>query len=194
MVGPQWARVGRRPTAWVEGRTLNCRKALKALPETLDGGGSAELRAAVEEHVAACPACRREHDALRRSWELLDAVQAPPASERFSAAVMSRVRAGSAAPQPAAAGPVHRRWWPAPAMVMGLVALLAVSALLTHPRQTPGPGPAPSAPAAAPSALARALTDDEIIRDLDVYEQLDLLDNLSLLADLDVLEDSEVEL
>lgn len=174
---------------------MNCQRVEKALPELLDGGGSETLRAAVAEHLAGCPACRCEREALIRSWELIDAVRVPPASQGFTAAVMARVRAAhvpGAATDPMAEASPARPWWPASAAVIGLVTLLAVSALLTRPPQTPMPEL--GLPTVAPPAQVRTLTDDEIIRDLDVYEHIDLLDNLALLADLDVLEDSDVEL
>ncbi len=181
----------------LEGHLLNCRRALKALPEILDDGGSDALRAAVEEHLHGCPACRREREALSRSWELLDAVRAPAAGPQFTAAVMTRVRASDtrgALPRRATAGPGIRSWWLAPAGAMALVALLVVSALVTWTHRPPGRPPTPAVVAALPSEPGRMPTDEDIIRDLDVYEQLDVLDNLWLLADLEVLEDSEVEL
>lgn len=174
---------------------MNCRRAVRALPEILEGGGSEALRAAVEQHLDGCPACRREREALTRSWELIDAVRVPPAGQEFTAAVMARVRTGHVPGAPtdrAVEASLTRRWWPAPAAVMGLVALLAVTALLTRPPQAPTPES--ELPTVAPPAQVRTLTDDDIIRDLDVYEHIDLLDNLALLADLDVLEDSEVDL
>src|SRR5262245_7783395 len=57
---------------------MNCSQARDRLPGLLYGDLPAAEAAAVEDHLAGCPACRNEHAALRGVRRALDALPAPP--------------------------------------------------------------------------------------------------------------------
>jgi predicted anti-sigma-YlaC factor YlaD len=76
---------------------MDCEEAKRLLEEGQDGLLETPESRRLEEHLAACPACRRERDALAAlDAALADAlpVQAPP---YLAAAVMRKVRAESGA-------------------------------------------------------------------------------------------------
>lgn len=50
----------------------------------------------VLHHLAQCPSCAKEHEALAATWAMLDAWSAPAPASGFTAGVMARVRAEAA--------------------------------------------------------------------------------------------------
>jgi anti-sigma factor RsiW len=52
-------------------KTLDCRDVLENLSTYIDGDGAAELREALEEHVAHCRRCRVIVDTTRRTLNMV---------------------------------------------------------------------------------------------------------------------------
>lgn len=70
-----------------------CKKYKEDMHRALDGELGPEGRARFEEHLAACPACRREYRALTRAVAAFEAAPRLEPSPTFAAGVMRRVRA-----------------------------------------------------------------------------------------------------
>lgn len=67
---------------------LSCKRNLSAY---IDGALSPWFKAAVDAHLAACPDCRAEYDALRAVMDALAALEAPEPRRGLDAAVMDRI-------------------------------------------------------------------------------------------------------
>ena len=52
-------------------KTLHCKDVLENLSDYVDGEGSAELREALEEHIAHCRRCRVIVDTTRRTLKIV---------------------------------------------------------------------------------------------------------------------------
>ncbi len=72
---------------------LRCGQAQAMLSRDLDGRLSPEEATALQAHIGACEACRREADALRGAWSLLAADLDSPAPSDLRTRVLARVRA-----------------------------------------------------------------------------------------------------
>jgi anti-sigma factor RsiW len=168
----------------------DCENVRPLLIPFLDGEVTPRTRLAIEKHLAACPACRNERDALARSWDALGLYEPPKVGEGFTASVMARVREGGADPAPAQAGTGPgrpRRWLRRLAWAAAACLAVGIGVGLHATRRAPDPGPDGREPPDA-KVVARTVTEEELIRNLDVYENLDLLQNLELFSDLDVVE------
>ena len=100
---------------------MNCPQARDLLPLLLYGDLAAGDAAAVEAHLAACAACRRERDALNQVRRALDAAPATPAEvdlpRLYRAAAQAQER--------------HSRRWRRAALALGaLAAALVLVAVL----------------------------------------------------------------
>jgi hypothetical protein len=93
---------------------MNCNDARAALPLLIYGEASPQEQAALKEHLAGCPACRREQQALTEVQSLLDAAPAPEV-----AVDLPRLYQTLAARQ---ARPLRR--WRRAALLLGAVAAL----------------------------------------------------------------------
>ncbi|MEW6358656.1 MAG: hypothetical protein AB1696_20140 [Planctomycetota bacterium] len=129
-----------------------------------------------------------EKERLDRMWDLLDSYQTPRVSDDFTWSVLRRIRVQQAPTRMEENASDTPRWRVAWRFVAGLAASLLVALTLgilwrhsleREARRTVSP---------PPDEAARPLTDDDIIRNLEIYENIDLLQNLDLLADLEVVE------
>lgn len=84
--------------------------------------GSDLATSAIEEHLAACPACAAEIASLRQTMELLDEWETPEPSQYFSARLRARMRDEQAT---RTAG--WLAWLRRPAIVTAAAALMAVA-------------------------------------------------------------------
>jgi hypothetical protein len=125
------------------------------------------LREAVEEplspesaaHLTACPRCRGEVEALRRTLEELRAVDVPEPSPLFWDHLSARVREAIAQEPPRDAGPgmwarlrsPQGRGWLRPALAVVTVLIVAV-AVDRSVRRAPGGLPAPTSASATRTA------------------------------------------
>jgi hypothetical protein len=117
---------------------------------------------------------------------MLDAYEPPEVRDDFTSSLMRRIRAEEAdaraeKPMPIRLVPVHGRWRLAAAVAACLAVVLAVGLLWDRPPDT---GRRPSDGDVAMASI----TDEEIIRELDLFENAEMLADLDLFADLDVIE------
>ncbi len=75
----------------------------------LNGLLSERERARFEAHLAACPGCRREVDALRNTAAAVAGLTPPSVPEAWTAAAKDRLRAKQPSPAAAPAGPAPAR-------------------------------------------------------------------------------------
>ena len=76
----------------------------------LNGALSEEEKALFEEHLAACPACRREIDELRKTAAVVAGLTPPAVPAAWTAAAKDRLRAKAlAAAVPSSPAPARRR-------------------------------------------------------------------------------------
>ena len=151
---------------------MNCGHMQEHLIAYLDGKAAPAARREVEEHLAACPACRERAEQFRALWGALDEVPALSPSPSFDAAVRRRVAA-----EPHRAG----LWaWltPSPRLALAATALVVFSVWLSSQR----PGPQPIASAAPQSIEA----EFSMIQDLPVLEDYDVVASFDALAELPV--------
>jgi anti-sigma factor RsiW len=73
-----------------------CNKYREEMHRVLDGELDSEERSGLDEHLAACPACRRDYEALKRAVAAFEAAPRLEPSPAFAAGVMRRVRAAEA--------------------------------------------------------------------------------------------------
>jgi anti-sigma factor RsiW len=73
-----------------------CKKYEEEMHRALDDELGPEERARLEEHLAACPACRRDYAALERAVAAFEAAPRLEPSPTFAVGVMRRVRAAKA--------------------------------------------------------------------------------------------------
>ena len=80
---------------------ITCPQCREELAEYALGHSSAEISAAMDEHLAACPVCRHELAALEATWSALPMAlpPSPPSADLFDR-IVAKIDAG-AAPRPA---------------------------------------------------------------------------------------------
>lgn len=149
---------------------MKCHKVIRLLVPLVEGELSGRLKEEAEAHLEICAACRKERDALSRSWQMLDSYAAPKAHDDFVPSLMKRIHAEDAdiikvtykLPRFALRGLV-------PALASVVIAVLMYALFLQKPMQ-------------------EKIGDREIVQNLDVLENVDLLRNVRLLSELDVVE------
>jgi anti-sigma factor RsiW len=138
----------------------------------LDGKAAPAARRQVEEHLAACPACRERAEQFSALWRTLDEVPGLSPSPSFDAAVRQRV----------AAEPHRAGWWswvtPSPRLAVAATVLVVFSVWLSS--QRPGPQPLVSP---APQSIEAEFS---MIQDLPVLEDYDVVASFDALGELPV--------
>ena len=72
--------------------SMNCGQVRRLLPPSLDDELSGRVREQVTSHLASCPTCRAELEALKADMGLLEQVSAPEGSPFLVTRVMAEVR------------------------------------------------------------------------------------------------------
>ncbi|TET32480.1 MAG: hypothetical protein E3J72_19650 [Planctomycetota bacterium] len=162
---------------------MNCRKAQKVLTDAI--GKGATLDPKVEEHLEDCPYCRLEKARLEEMWGLLDSYNTPKASAGFTSSLMAGIRSEQPAPEPIHTGSGLKRWRMVSALAASLVIAVILCVLWVKPlfkqdvvRVEPQDA----------GQTAQAISDEDIIKDLEVFENIDMLQNMALLSEYDVIE------
>jgi len=78
---------------------MNCRQAKRLLPPYLDKELSGRVRDEIDVHLASCPACRAELEALKADMGLLEQFGAPEVSPYLATRVMADIRQKRPAPR-----------------------------------------------------------------------------------------------
>jgi anti-sigma factor RsiW len=148
---------------------MRCSDMEARLVEYLDGRARPAGRHAVEQHLAACAACRARAEQFRDIWEALDDLPAISPSASFDAALRQRF----------AAEPVRQGFWswlPSPRFALAVAALVVFSIWISSMPRTPNNQTA--------SNQAAVDADFRMIRDLPVLENYDVLSKFDALSEL----------
>jgi anti-sigma factor RsiW len=148
---------------------MKCEDVSKELIAYLDRRASSAERVMVEEHLAACAACRARAEDFRKLWNVLDEVPMHEPSLGFDARLRQRIAAE--------ARPNWFTWLvPQPRLALSMALLVALSIWIARlPRDNSG------------SLGASAATEDEqfqMIKDLGVLENYDVLTKSDVLSEL----------
>jgi predicted anti-sigma-YlaC factor YlaD len=81
----------------VSNKTMNCRQVKRLLPPSLDEELSGRVRDNVTTHLASCPACRSELEALKADIGLLELAGAPEVTPFLATRVLAEIRQRKAA-------------------------------------------------------------------------------------------------
>jgi anti-sigma factor RsiW len=183
---------------------MRCQRAQKWMTAAVDGELAPRRRRALDAHLAACAACRRELAVTERMLAALEGLPMEAAvSPRLEQATLRRVRLAAA--DEAERGPASRwtRWLPLPAFALATAAVLVLAfGIVRRTGQVPGapavrPVPtavAKSEPPAPPSALrpppriakggpppaeppAKLAEAPDLFMDMPIIRNLDKLEN-----------------
>lgn len=153
------------------------------LVEYLDGRSTPSARHAVEEHLAACAACRRRAEEFRLVWSALDDLPEVAPSPSFDAMLRERIAAESA----------RRSFWswlPSPRLAFAVTALVVMGVWLSAmPRMTNRTLTVSElhvAPPPAPAVVQAPAGDSDfgMIRDLPELENYDVISKFDALSEL----------
>ncbi len=147
---------------------MKCEDVSKELIPYLDRRASSADRHEVEEHLAACVACRTRAEELRALWSVLDEVPIVEPSLGFDTRMRARI-----AEEPR---PRWFRWFvPQPRLALSMVLLLAVSVWIARLPQDN-------------SGLAGTTQSEheqfQVIKNLDVLENYDVLSKFDALDEV----------
>lgn len=159
---------------------MDCTDAHHLLPRHMDGELDEAERRRMEAHLDSCAACRREAEALTKSWEMLGELDEIEPNPFYVSRFFARV--AEQTPRPAKlAGFLEsllapRRLIPLLAAA-GLVIFITISAhQILHRTDT----------AVAENQLFEA--DPEMVESIEVAENFDLINELDFLSDLELIQ------
>ena len=151
---------------------MNCERIETQLIAYLDGRASVRERREVDQHLAACAACRARVEEFRGVWKVLEETPAPEPSAWFDAKMRQRI----AAEPPPGVWSRALAWLPQPRLALASLALIAVgfwAAAVTRPQL---PAPAATNPV--------AMSEDQNFR---MIKNMQVLENYEELKDLNAL-------
>ena len=126
---------------------MRCQRAQKWMTAAVDGELSPRRRRALDGHLAACAACRRELAVTERMLTALEGLPMEAAvSARLEQATLRRVRLAAADEAERAPASRWTRWLPLPAFALATAAVLVLAIGIV--RRT---GEVPGAPAVRPA-------------------------------------------
>ncbi len=126
---------------------MRCQRARKWMTAAVDGELSPRRRRALDGHLAACAACRRELAVTERMLAALEGLPMEAAvSPRLEQATLRRVRLAAADEAERAPASRWTRWLPLPAFALATAAVLVLAIGIV--RRT---GEVPGAPAVRPA-------------------------------------------
>lgn len=160
---------------------MTCEPYRNQLLEYVDGNVTGGARAEIEAHLAHCPGCRQEVQALRDTLALVARMPAPEPPETFWQQYLRELRQQIA---PAPRLPRLRDWFtipllrPVPALAVGIALVFAV--VLAWQRSPEGP-PLPELTSLSVTQQLALSQDLDILRDMDLLEDIDLLEDWELI-------------
>lgn len=165
------------------GKDMNCTAIESVLIEYLDGRARPAERHAVEEHLAACAACRSRVEGFNAVWSALDDLPEVSPSAAFDASLRTRI-AAEPAPRRLWNWSAASAWLPSPRFAFAVTALVVLSVWLSStPRVSKNPAVA-SQPSASELAPVASESDFGMIRDLSVLENYDVVSKFDALSEL----------
>lgn len=183
---------------------MQCEQVKKTLVPFSDGQIQGEEKANIELHLEECGDCRKEMDLLERSWQFLEAYETPKLGDDFTASIMDRVHfpQTNAKPKETDYPDTRSSWrsWHGPLRWAAAAVLLLAAGLtfVLFDKRPVSTDHIAKHDQAAPAYVAEtdvrppertvALTDDEIIQNLDLLVNLELLEDMELLEVMDELE------
>ena len=186
---------------------MRCHRARKWMTAAVDGELSPRRRRALDGHLAACAACRRELAVTERMLTALEGLPMEAAvSARLEQATLRRVRLAAADEAERAPASRGARWLPLPAFALATAAVLVLAiGIVRRAGEVPGapavrpapkgdardvaPAPPPRRvvkgppPAEPPAKLAEApdlFVDMPIIRNLDKMTHFEAIQTTTL--------------
>jgi len=186
---------------------MRCHRARKWMTAAVDGELSPRRRRALDGHLAACAACRRELAVTERMLAALEGLPMEAAvSARLEQATLRRVRLAAADEAERAPASRWRLWLPLPAFALATAAVLVLAiGIVRRAGEVPGapavrpapkgdardvaPAPPPRRvvkgppPAEPPAKLAEApdlFVDMPIIRNLDKMTHFEAIQTTTL--------------
>ncbi len=186
---------------------MRCQRARKWMTAAVDGELSPRRRRALDGHLAACAACRRELAVTERMLTALEGLPMEAAvSARLEQATLRRVRLAAADEGERAPASRWTRWLPLPAFALATAAVLVLAiGIVRRVGEVPGapavrpapkgdardvaPAPPPRRvvkgppPAEPPAKLAEApdlFVDMSIIRNLDKLTHFEAIQTTTL--------------
>jgi len=149
---------------------MTCDEVKDRLSAYLDGELDAATRAMIVAHLAACPSCRDELDALRSLWSTLDTWEAPKASPGFNERFWSRASQHAARPR------LRRALILSPILAGAIAAIVALAIVLS------GGTNAPAIPAQeVPIVEILGLSDLPILQGKNIGTQVEAIEVLQAL-------------
>lgn len=149
---------------------MNCERIESLVIPYLDGRASARERREVDQHLAACAACRARIQGFRGVWKVLEEAPATEPSAWFDAQLRQRI----AAEPPPSLWSRMGAWLPQPRLALATLALIAVGCWAAL-------APRPNLP--APVAMNEQ-EEFRMIKNMQVLENYEVLKDLNSLNDL----------
>ncbi len=191
---------------------MRCQRAQKWMAAAVDGELSPRRRRALDGHLAACSACRRELAVTDRMLGALEALpMEAPVSAGLEQATLRRVRLAAADEAERAPGGGWRSWLPLPAFAVATAAVLVLAIGIVRPTgEVPAPvavgspsrapgQPMAKAPPVAPSKTrpAQAPLPPELPAKLaeapDLFMDLPILRNMDKLRHFEAIETTTLD-
>lgn len=162
---------------------MNCKKSRKALPLFLDGELPGARKAALEQHLGACPDCAAELRQMERALAAMDDLPSPELSDDFDQA-FARKLVDAKRDQRLAADRPRKSWFRLPVLApLGAgVCAAGIAAVLMLGRP-------PSLEQVDDLELARNLS---LLQDYELVQNMDALVDFEVVEALDTLPDQEV--
>ena len=155
---------------------MNCERMESQLIAYLDGRASASDRREVDQHLAACAACRARVEGFRGLFKVLEETPAPEPSAWFDARLRQRI----AAEPPPGLWLRLAAWLPQPRLALASLMLIVLgiwAATATLPQHH---GPAAANPV--------AMSDEQ---DFRMIKNMQVLENYEVLKDLNALNEPQ---
>ena len=157
---------------------MNCLEVKKNLSLYLENALRPIEAQVVKEHLASCPSCQQELNALQKSWELLNALEDIQPQANYISRFWTELSLRKTWKEKVfeALPPLFLKRTLAPVAV-AVCLVLAMSVFAFHHYQS------------QKSEQMMASLSEE---DLEILENIELAENLDLIEDLDVLQDMDV--
>ena len=159
---------------------MSCQQHEEKWFDYLEGALPENERRVLQEHIDVCRECAERLDGYRRSWDALQALDAPAApqclKERVLAAVADAVRENVRVER--SSSHIATPWWRRAWVPLAAAAMVLVVVGVMMMWDSPSTG----------GFEDLSAEDQQLVANLDLLEDLDLLENLDLLEEWETLE------